>query len=105
MWYSLGPTDADFRFRSEVHGCSECQRFTGATDSDTDEWRCTVKLASRLPRAIVVLSCWAMALIFMGYAARTASAQVLYGSIVGTLTDETGAVIPKAAVTVTNRAT
>jgi hypothetical protein len=41
----------------------------------------------------------------MGYDARTASAQVLYGSIVGTLTDETGAVIPKAAVTVTNTST
>ncbi|MEP6593847.1 MAG: carboxypeptidase-like regulatory domain-containing protein, partial [Acidobacteriota bacterium] len=38
-------------------------------------------------------------------AARTTSAQVLYGSIVGTLTDETGAVIPKALVSVTNTAT
>jgi hypothetical protein len=36
---------------------------------------------------------------------RIASAQVLYGSIVGTLTDETGAVVPKAVVTVTNTAT
>jgi hypothetical protein len=37
--------------------------------------------------------------------ARTASAQVLYGSIVGTLTDETGAVVPQAVVTVTHTST
>ena len=36
---------------------------------------------------------------------RAADAQVLYGSIVGTLTDQTGAVVPKAAVTVTNTST
>ena len=41
----------------------------------------------------------------MGYAARTASAQVLYGSIVGTLTDETGAVVPNAVVSVKNTST
>jgi hypothetical protein len=35
----------------------------------------------------------------------TISAQVLYGSIVGSLTDETGAVVPKAVVTVTNTST
>jgi hypothetical protein len=37
--------------------------------------------------------------------ATTASAQVLYGSIVGTLTDATGAVVPNATVTVTNTST
>jgi len=36
---------------------------------------------------------------------RAVSAQVLYGSIVGTLTDDTGAGVPKAAVTVTNTST
>ena len=41
----------------------------------------------------------------MGYAAGALSAQVLYGSIVGTLTDQTGAVVPKAVVTATNTAT
>ena len=40
-----------------------------------------------------------------GYTARPASAQVLYGSLVGTLTDQTGAGVPKATVTVTNKAT
>jgi hypothetical protein len=41
----------------------------------------------------------------MGYAARTASAQVLYGSVVGTLTDETGAVVSNATVSVKNTST
>ncbi len=34
-----------------------------------------------------------------------ADAQVLYGSIVGTVQDQTGAVVPKATVTITNTAT
>lgn len=54
---------------------------------------------------MAILSYFAIVLMVMGYAARTASAQVLYGSIVGTLTDQTGAVVPKAAVTVTNTST
>jgi hypothetical protein len=33
------------------------------------------------------------------------NAQVLYGSVVGTVTDQTGAVVPKASVTITNVAT
>lgn len=43
--------------------------------------------------------------MIMSYAARIASAQVLYGSIVGTLTDESGAVVPQATVTVKNTST
>jgi hypothetical protein len=54
---------------------------------------------------MVILFCLTIGLIVMGYAPRTASAQVLYGSIVGTLTDETGATIPRATVTVTNTST
>ena len=50
---------------------------------------------------------WSLVIVLMmtGYTARPASAQVLYGSIVGTLTDQTGAVVPKATVTVTNTST
>ena len=52
-----------------------------------------------------VLFCLAVGLTVVGSAGRAATAQVLYGSIVGTLTDETGAVVPKAVVTVTNTST
>src|SRR4051794_41827890 len=41
----------------------------------------------------------------MACVAPVAFAQVLYGSIAGTLTDESGAVVPKAVVTVTNAST
>ena len=54
---------------------------------------------------MLLLSCLAIGLVVMGYAARSASAQVLYGSIVGTLTDETGGVVPGAVVTVKNAST
>ena len=43
--------------------------------------------------------------LFLGYAARIASAQVLYGSIVGTVTDQTNSGVPKTVVTVTNTST
>jgi hypothetical protein len=39
------------------------------------------------------------------YTVRPASGQVLYGSIVGSVTDQSGAVVPQAAVTVTNTST
>ena len=54
---------------------------------------------------MAILSCLALGVMVMGCAVRSASAQVLYGSIVGTLTDETGAVVPTAVVTVTNTST
>lgn len=46
-----------------------------------------------------------MSLFFLVYGARTASAQVLYGSIVGSVTDQTGAVVANAVVKATNRST
>ena len=64
-----------------------------------------MRQASRAARATGNLCCVAIGLMVMGYAARPASAQVLYGSIVGTLTDETGAVVPNAVVDVTNTST
>ena len=48
----------------------------------------------------------AIAAMLFGYvAARQASAQVLYGSLVGTIQDQSGAVVPKAGVTITNKGT
>lgn len=59
----------------------------------------------RVPRPIFYLASLALVLVVTGYGARPASAQVLYGSVVGTLTDETGATIPKAAIAIVNTAT
>jgi len=47
----------------------------------------------------------AIGLVVIVAASGSASAQVLYGSIVGTLTDDTGAVVPNAGVTATNTST
>ena len=45
------------------------------------------------------------ALVFCVFQSPAASAQVLYGSIVGTITDQSNAVVVKATVTVTNTST
>src|SRR5947208_607726 len=55
-------------------------------------------------RRAVIFSCL-VAFIFTGFGGRIASAQVLYGSIVGTVTDQTGAVVPQTTVRVTNTST
>ena len=47
----------------------------------------------------------AISLMLMDSMAENAFGQVLYGSVVGTLTDSTGAVVPGATVTVTNQGT
>ncbi len=44
-------------------------------------------------------------LLAVGLSSRMASAQVLYGSLVGNVTDQTGAVVPDAKVTITNKGT
>ena len=49
---------------------------------------------------VLIIAC--IAIVFPP---RTVSAQVLYGSIVGTVTDDTGAGVPKAVVMVTNTST
>lgn len=50
-------------------------------------------------------SCLVISFIFLGYEAPVASSQVLYGSVVGTVTDQTNAVVPNAVVKVNNTST
>ncbi len=57
---------------------------------------------NRIRRSLVLLCCLTIATVVMS---RAAAAQVLYGSVVGTLTDQTGAVVPNATVMVTNHET
>ena len=64
-----------------------------------------MKLADRTSLVTRVLAHLTIGLLAMGYAAGALSAQVLYGSIAGTLTDPTGAVVPKAVVSVKNTST
>ena len=52
-----------------------------------------------------VLRAFAPALIFITAFAATAHSQNIFGSIVGTVSDRTGAVLPKTTVTVTNLGT
>lgn len=64
-----------------------------------------MKRGSTARRSGVILSCLITSLVFIGYEAPLASAQVLYGSIVGTVTDQSSAVVVKAVVTVTDKST
>ncbi|MDP3000400.1 MAG: carboxypeptidase regulatory-like domain-containing protein [Bryobacterales bacterium] len=62
---------------------------------------------NRLNRGIsarVAVTCAIAALLFAYVAAKPAAAQVLYGSLVGTVEDQSGAVVPKATVTIINKA-
>ena len=61
-------------------------------------------LTRKSPLARGVL-CLTLGLLLMAWGASAVSAQVLYGSIVGTLTDETGGVVPGAVVTAKNTST
>src|SRR5262245_12345083 len=56
-------------------------------------------------RAVSILSCIVVGLMFIGFGASVASAQVLYGSIVGTVTDRAGSVVPKTVVRITSKST
>src|SRR5260370_1340862 len=58
-----------------------------------------------LRRNALAVAFLVICLMSLGFQARFASAQVLYGSIVGTVTERTGAVVSKATVTVTNTST
>src|SRR6185295_874183 len=64
-----------------------------------------MKRGVTLARAGIILSCLVTGFVFMGCETPIASAQVLYGSIAGTVTDQTKAVVPAAVVTATNTST
>src|SRR5258707_3638300 len=64
-----------------------------------------MKRNDRVTRGLVTLSSLATSFFFLAYDARIASAQVLYGSIVGTVTDPTRSAISRADVTVKNPST
>src|SRR5262245_6331595 len=63
------------------------------------------KRSTVFARAVGILPCLVAGLMFIGYEAPVASAQVLYGSIAGTVTDRTGSVVPKTVVKVTSTTT
>ena len=57
-------------------------------------------------RAVWVCVIWLVAVSVLGLvSAQRLNAQVLYGSVAGTITDQTGAVVPGAAITVVNNDT
>src|SRR5215470_8726891 len=64
-----------------------------------------VKRSNKVVRAVGILPCLIAGLMFMAYEAPVASAQVLYGSIAGVVTDRTGSVVPKTVVKVTSTST
>jgi len=64
-----------------------------------------VKHADQVFHGAVILSWVTASLVLTGYTAPVASAQVLYGSIVGNVTDQTNAAVAYPVVTVKNTAT
>jgi hypothetical protein len=48
---------------------------------------------------------WALSFLALAISGSVASAQILYGSLTGTISDKTGAVIPKVTVTITDQGT
>jgi hypothetical protein len=64
-----------------------------------------VSKRSALARAAILIQLSITTLFLVSLSGSVAQAQVLYGSAVGTITDQSGAVVIKAIVTVTNTAT
>ncbi|MGH9631074.1 MAG: carboxypeptidase-like regulatory domain-containing protein, partial [Bryobacteraceae bacterium] len=64
-----------------------------------------MKQRNRSIRAMILCPLLIIGLMLISVDTPVASAQVLYGSIVGTVTDQTNAVVPQATVRVTNTST
>src|ERR1700728_3124405 len=60
---------------------------------------------SRIHAYAIRIATAAIALVALLMVGSVAQAQVLYGSITGTISDKTGAVVPNVIVTITNQAT
>src|SRR5437016_14510060 len=60
-------------------------------------------------RSLIVESPWVagvlLALLVCGVGSRPGAAQVLYGSVVGTVTDQSDSAVPSARITLTNKET
>lgn len=64
--------------------------------------QCSPERGRPIASLLAVGSIFLIALILFALSSRSAEAQAVYGSIVGTVTDPTGAVIPGATITVTD---
>src|SRR5262249_46104007 len=71
------------------------KRIPTETESGARRGECTMKRSR-------VLTCISACLLGLLWIPVPLSAQAVYGSIIGTVTDSTGAVVPKAKITVTN---
>jgi hypothetical protein len=54
-------------------------------------------------RSVSVFAVWVAAVVFLGFvSAKRLNAQILYGSVAGTVADQSGAVVPSATVSIVN---
>ncbi len=63
------------------------------------------ELNRRIKRCAVQTLLIAVALLTLSLGSRTVNAQILYGSVAGTVADKTGALIPNASITLTSQDT
>ncbi|MBM3749210.1 MAG: carboxypeptidase regulatory-like domain-containing protein, partial [Acidobacteria bacterium] len=91
------------------YGLTGAARSTISTDGDgvisADSWGSRMKTSRQRTCVPSRLAGLAVTMLLIAALAQPAAAQVLYGSIIGTVTDPTGAVVPNATVSITSKAT